>query len=304
MAACHNFAGLAAICFLLGAFEASILPCLILVNSRWYRREEQPLRTALWANTFAGVFGEILSYAIGKIDGSLSTWMYIFIIYGSFTALMGFVVAFALPDSTSDAWFLSPELRKGIKWKHIQEAVLDIRYWCLAIFLTAHPIWLFHIEDGFDATPQAAIAMVVQASMTAVTLFVPNLRCFFWVLSSCITLAGAVIVKAVDPVIQPQVSLAGLYLMGFYNVSWAMVLSLQSSNVAGMTKTSFVSVSVGFFYALGNIVGPQFFLDSQAPRYSLGSGAMMCAFAVMAATGIVYYLLCALENKRRDKHSV
>lgn len=57
MSVCHNFAGLAFIRFLLGAFEASILPCLILVNSTWYRREEQPLRTAFWANTFAGVLG-------------------------------------------------------------------------------------------------------------------------------------------------------------------------------------------------------------------------------------------------------
>jgi MFS transporter, ACS family, DAL5 transporter family protein len=74
MAVCHNFAGLAAIRFMLGVFEAAVLPCMMIVNSMWYRREEQPLRTALWYNTFAGVFGGILSYAIGKIEGSLSTW--------------------------------------------------------------------------------------------------------------------------------------------------------------------------------------------------------------------------------------
>lgn len=74
MAVCHNFAGLATVRFFLGVFEAAVLPCMILVNSAWYRREEQPLRTAFWYNTFAGVFGGILSYAIGKIGGSLSTW--------------------------------------------------------------------------------------------------------------------------------------------------------------------------------------------------------------------------------------
>jgi MFS family permease len=74
MAVCHNFAGLAAIRFMLGVFEAAVLPCMMIVNSMWYRREEQPLRTALWYNTFAGVFGGILSYAIGKIEGNLSTW--------------------------------------------------------------------------------------------------------------------------------------------------------------------------------------------------------------------------------------
>lgn len=91
MAACSNFAGLATVRFLLGVFEAGILPALLLVNSLWYTKREQPLRTALWYNTFAGVrlvclywersqtdirqiFGGILSFAIGKIDGPLSTW--------------------------------------------------------------------------------------------------------------------------------------------------------------------------------------------------------------------------------------
>lgn len=74
MATCSNFAGLATIRFVLGVFESAMLPCLLLVNTRWYRRKEQPLRTALWYNTFAGVFGGILSYAIGHINGKLSTW--------------------------------------------------------------------------------------------------------------------------------------------------------------------------------------------------------------------------------------
>lgn len=55
MAACHNFAGLAALRFLLGIFEAAIMPTFMILTAIWYKREEQPLRTALWYNTFAGV---------------------------------------------------------------------------------------------------------------------------------------------------------------------------------------------------------------------------------------------------------
>jgi MFS family permease len=65
---------LATVRFFLGIFEAAVLPCMMLLNPMWYRKEEQPLRTAFWYNTFAGVFGGILSYAIGGIDGSLATW--------------------------------------------------------------------------------------------------------------------------------------------------------------------------------------------------------------------------------------
>ena len=53
--------------------------------------------------------------------------------------------------------------------------------------------------------------------------------------------------------------------------------------------------------AIGNIIGPQFFISSQSPTYSLGIGAMLVAFALMAVTGIVYYVLCIFENKRRDR---
>lgn len=53
--------------------------------------------------------------------------------------------------------------------------------------------------------------------------------------------------------------------------------------------------------AVGNIVGPQFFLQRQAPHYVLGIGAMLTAFAVMAASGLAYYVYCFYENKHRDR---
>ena len=55
MSACHDFAGLAAVRFLLGVFEAGLMPTCMILTSVWYRREEHPLRTAIWYNTFAGV---------------------------------------------------------------------------------------------------------------------------------------------------------------------------------------------------------------------------------------------------------
>jgi MFS family permease len=85
------------------------LPCMMLLNSIWYRREEQPLRTAFWYNTFAGVFGGILSYAIGKIDGPLSTWRYVFLIYGAVTVFCGGLFVLLMPDSPSKAWFFTAQ---------------------------------------------------------------------------------------------------------------------------------------------------------------------------------------------------
>jgi len=100
-----------------------------------------------------------------------------------------------------------------------------------------------------------------------------------------------------------------------------LCLSLVTSNTAGTTKKAFSSVSVAVAYAVGNIVGPQFFRASQAPEYKLGIFAMMVCFAgesagrlrarsaqrdrtdpaVMCASGGVYWLLVLAENKRRDR---
>lgn len=40
--------------------------------------------------------------------------------------------------------------------------------------------------------------------------------------------------------------------------------------------------------AIGNIIGPQFFLSEQAPYYELGISALMACFAINGLMGIVY----------------
>ncbi|KUL83733.1 hypothetical protein ZTR_08642 [Talaromyces verruculosus] len=334
MAGCNNFAGLAAVRFLLGVFEAGILPCFMVLTSVWYARNEQPIRTALWYNTFAGIFGGILSYAIGHISGALATWKYIFLIYGAVTMLVGIITVFLLPDSPAKAWFYSKEERKlatmrtahnqtGIStintWKvaHVLEVLRDPKYWVVAIYVVAQSITNAGITNfnpliisgyGFSqtkttlmATPQAAVAFVAQIIATTIAFLVPNVRCLLWVLSCFPALAGSVMIHTLDINSHRTASLIGVYLMGFYNVSWVLVLSLQSSNNAGTTKKAFISVSVAVFYSIGNIVGPQFFRTSQSPHYPLGIFAMMVCFIIMAVTGVAYWLLCLFENKRRDR---
>jgi MFS family permease len=44
-AAAHNFAGLVTARFMLGVFEATILPSFILITQMWWTRREQSYRT-------------------------------------------------------------------------------------------------------------------------------------------------------------------------------------------------------------------------------------------------------------------
>lgn len=48
MAAAHNFGGLLASRFFLGAFEAAVAPSFIAVTQMWWRRREQTVRMSYW----------------------------------------------------------------------------------------------------------------------------------------------------------------------------------------------------------------------------------------------------------------
>lgn len=128
--------------------ESAIAPGLTVVVSMWYKRSEQPLRHAAWflGNTAAGIFGGLLSNAIGHIH-SIAPWKAVFLVYGSLTVAWSVAIFFMLPDLPSTAWFLREEDRDkailrvqenltGIKndefkWSQCLEAVLDLKTWLI-----------------------------------------------------------------------------------------------------------------------------------------------------------------------------
>lgn len=127
----------------------------------WYKREEQPLRLAIWySSTGIGTLvGTLILYVIGHIHGRLSPWRYQFMTLGSITSVWGLVVMILLPDSPLKARFLSPKLRriavqrmkleltgienKSIKPYQIKEGFLDLKNW-LAVLI----IFSINITNG------------------------------------------------------------------------------------------------------------------------------------------------------------
>ncbi|GAA5957215.1 hypothetical protein JCM3765_000393, partial [Sporobolomyces pararoseus] len=295
-------------------------------------KKEQPLRTALFYNTFAGVFGGILSYALGHINGSLAKWKYLFIVYGSVTVAFGLLVTAILPSRPETAWFFNQreriravarlnENQQNIQAKTFRpaqciEALKDPQYWILIFYAIAQSITNAGITNfnpliinGLNfspsrttlmATPQAAVALIAQVTFSAIAYFVPNIRCLLWMISCLPAIAGCVIIRCVDHVAQRGVALAGIYMLGFYNVSWVLALSLATSNTAGTTKKAFVSTSISVAYAVGNLAGPQGFRASQAPVYSSGIVMMLVCFCSMFVFGGAYWITCIVSNRKRE----
>lgn len=82
----NNMAQACGVRFLLGIFEAGMMPGVAYYMSRWYRRSELAFRLSFYIamGPVGGGFGGLLASAIFKLDhfGSLRSWRMLFAIEG------------------------------------------------------------------------------------------------------------------------------------------------------------------------------------------------------------------------------
>lgn len=110
LAAPQNFAGFAAVRFLLGFAEGAVSPSFITMTAIWYRKSEHTSRTALWItmNGVAQVIGCLLMYGVARNSSlSLQPWRTLFLICGAITSAAGIAFYFMIPNGPKDAWFLT-----------------------------------------------------------------------------------------------------------------------------------------------------------------------------------------------------
>jgi hypothetical protein len=82
--------------------------------------------------------------------------------------------------------------------------------------------------------------------------------------------------------------------------SAGVLYALLASNIAGYTKKSVTGTLFFSANAVANIVSPQTFLSSQAPRYSTGVAVTLAAFSVNILLFVALYFVYRAENKRRE----
>lgn len=89
-----------------------------------------------------------------------------------------------------------------------------------------------------------------------------------------------------------------LYSIATFITAWPMI----SMNVAGRTKKSFFGASSLIVYCIGNVIGAQIFLPSDAPKYHRGLvGCAICLIAsIFITAGWWWYYVRA--NKKRAQY--
>lgn len=188
-AAAKDYSSLLAARVFLGAFEAPVAPCLMLISSQWYTKPQQAPRFAFWYCGLgcAQIIGGILSFAFQQIEGaSLAGWRLMFVVLGCLTVVLGFVALWNPPDSPMSAKFLNDAEKtallqhvsdnqtgvraRTVKKSQIVEAAKDPQLWLLAL-MTITVSLRSRILAGRQATsltsPQASISSGVVSTYSA-----------------------------------------------------------------------------------------------------------------------------------------
>jgi len=299
-AATHNFTGLMITRFFLGVTEASVAPAFGILVGMFYRRAEQPFRQGLWfaGNSIANIIGGVLAYAIGTTESSLAPWRFLFLIFGAITVSWSIVMLLVLPDSLTQAKFLSlrqkevaitrvAENNTGIKsnvfnWSQVFEALRDpqawlIFFWAFSVNLPNGGLTAFGslVIAGFGYKGLDALLLQMPGGATQLifVLFacylpsrVKNVRLIIMFYLNLISLVGMAMVYAI-PAEYKSARLGGYCLCTVFAVNIPLALSLISSNIAGTTKKTTVNAMLFAAYCAGNIAGPQFYKTAEAPSY-------------------------------------
>ncbi|KIN06758.1 hypothetical protein OIDMADRAFT_36562 [Oidiodendron maius Zn] len=332
--ACKSFAGLATNRFLLGAFESAVNPGFVLLMSMWYTTSEQPLRIEAYYATIgiSTMFSGLIGYAVGHIATGLPRWEYIFLIFGAITTAWGLCSLYLLPDSPSTARFLTLDdrtiaiervaaNRQGIKnrvFKPYQtiHMIRDPKTWILFIMAVSGQVPTAAVTSfasinissfGFDTLssnymliPGGAVQLFGMLLGGWVATKWAGMRCIVMLVANSICIIGSGLLVGL-PDSNKWGRLVALWLCYLQNLGFSMSLTMISSNIAGYTKKQLTAAVVFIGFCIGNAVGPQTFISSQAPHYPVAYKAMLIAYTIKLLMVIVLYIYMWMFNKKRDK---
>ncbi|KAI9734259.1 MAG: hypothetical protein M1834_002363 [Cirrosporium novae-zelandiae] len=331
MTAANDFQGLMASRFFLGLLESGVSPCFVLLTAMFYKRSEQPLRTGFWfsMNGLAQIIGGPVAYGIGLIHNDVPSWKFPFIIFGAITVVWAIVFLFFAPPNPMKAKWLSPQEKviavervaqnetgvdnKKFKWYQVREAFTDMKVWVLVLFTIASNIPnggliafgpLIINGFGFSKLGTTLLGMPMGAAQV-IALWISGWLAGYFKNCRLIVMAGglgvAIISAAMIYAIPSEYSVArlmGYYLLPGFCVTYVLSLGLIQANIAGRTKKNIVTATMFVSYCIGNLIGPQLFFDSEAPRYQSGFISMLVCFCIEFLLVILMYILYSRENHK------
>ena len=143
--------------------------------------------------------------------------------------------------------------------------------------------------------PQGAVEIVGCVLLAWLCKFLPS-RMLMGITTTSIT----VLANCLLAFCNTSARLAGFYLNLLGPLGFICCLSCVSSNVAGHTKKVTTNAMFLIAYCVGNLIGPQTFISTQAPGYTGAKVAIVVCGFVSLFTLIAIYVSYYIENKKRN----
>ncbi|KAF6827708.1 transporter C11D3.18C 4 [Colletotrichum musicola] len=327
--------------FLLGIFEAAMLPGIAYYLSRWYKRAELTFRLSLYmiSAPLAGAFGGLLASAILTLDsfGSLHRWRMIFAIEGIVTIILALIAFFTLTDRPETARWLTQEEKDlciaRVKAERVgtTEVVdkLDRRKLVLGMLnpvtLEISAIFLFNnitvqglafflptivssIYPTFSTVQKQLYSVPPYVVGAFFTVAFPGLSWYLDRRQVLIGLSAPMVMTGYIMFLASKVPTVR-YAATFLIASSAMVLGPMSNahisaNVLSDTaRSSAIGLNV-MFGNVGGLISTWSYLTWDAPDYHIGNGLNLACASMILVIAFAAWAWMKWDNRRREGRSV
>lgn len=327
--------------FLLGVFEAGMMPGIAYYLSRWYRRAELAFRLSLYLvmAPLAGAFGGLLASAILTLDsfGSVTSWRMIFAIEGIITISLGLIGFLTLTDRPETARWLTDEEKKlavsRVKSERVGTTVvldkIDSRKLMRGIFcpitLSTSLVFLLNnitVQGLAFFAPTIVRTIYTDASTVQQQLYtVPPyvVGAFFVLLFPLISwrldrrqifiICSAPMVMVGYCMFLGSQNQSVRYGATFLIASSAFILGPMSNaqvsaNVVSDTARSAAIGTNVMFGNIGGLIAGWSFLPWDAPDYHIGNGLNLATAGAILVLSTLTLLWMKKDNKRREQRDV
>lgn len=309
----------------------------MLMTSQYYKAEEQYVRCAYWLG-FQGIgtmLGSGIAYGFYTHEESYSytAWRLMYIVTGVITIFFGLLSLVHVPDIPTKAWFLTEEEKaytverirknrtgfgsKTFKFHQLKEALLDPTLYLFFLYTFGYGISngalgtfgsiLLEDQFGFD-TGQSLLMNMVGSGIDIIfplafayvnRYLVPSRLMTGFIINAIVFIGLCMLAFAPNN----NAKIFGYFATYLQTASWACMSSVISSNVVGHTKKITMNTAFLIGFCVGNLIGPQTFLESEAPVYFTAARAMVGTYVGTAVSPVVIYYIYYTRNKKKDQES-
>lgn len=318
----------------LGFLEAFVAPIFIVILNQYYRHEEHFSRTGVFYgfNGVGTIFLSGVSYGLYKtgIDAyAIKTYKILFLIIGLMTILNGILIGLIMPNTPTEARFLTEREKvvvverirhnnqgfgnRVFKWEQAREVLIDPRsylYFLLSLSvaipnggisgfgtLLLKGFGFSTLKSLLFKMPGGAVELIALATLPVVCRFIKSRMIIAIGYISFILAWTCVLAFSTNR----NAELAGFWIFSASPIGIVLITSCVTSNTAGFTKKMLTTAIMLVGYSGGNVIGPQTFRATDAPKYNHAkAGAVGCYSATIFLMSILT-IYNMRENRKRDK---